>query len=157
MQIQVDADAQVVRYIVDNRSVAQADIHDYQDGTAIMGDDIHIGSTSVAIRLGRDNDMWMVSAFRYQGNNICSKHLMVQMRDGLDIRIDYLGVNVDRELYGFTFGREDDLYNIYGIRFSDFEFVFDPSAPRTGKHRNPNTPIHNGEFAKHYVVDGGCR
>jgi hypothetical protein len=157
MKIEWAASAETITYTIDDRTVSSANIADYQDGVTPDKDDFHKGSFSIAVRLGRFNDMFLISAFRHDGNNICSKHLFVRLRDGRDITIEYLGNVADRDLYGFTFGRNGDLYNVYGIRSSDFEFVFDPRAPRTGRTRNPNTVIHHGQFQDMDVLDGGCR
>ena len=54
--------------------------------------------------------------------------MMSRLRDGTGIVITKLGDVGGRELYGIKYGRNGDLYNVYGIRHSDFQFVFDPRA-----------------------------
>lgn len=156
MKIQWNHTAERIVYTVDNRTIASANIADYQHKVDLSADDFALGRFSVAVRLGRENDMFLISAFQDKGNDTCSKHLFVRLRDGHQIRIEFLGADGNRDLYGITFGRNGDLYNVFGVRSSDFEFVFDPRAPRTGKNRNPNTVIRQGLFADMDVIDGGC-
>src|SRR4051794_27017153 len=119
MKIEVSANDRNVTYTINNRTLFSVDVSDYQHGSRIESEDIRVGDHSIAIRLGRDNDMFMISAFRESGNQVCAKHLMVRLRDGDDIAIKHLGAHGGRELYGIRFGRNRDLYNEYGIRDSD--------------------------------------
>lgn len=147
--------ADAVPFEVNNRAIFSADILTYQHGRAIEDDDIVIGATSALIRLGRDNDMFMIAAFKEVGDKVHGKLLMSRLRDGKGIDIRLVGDVGGRELYGIRYGRNKDLYNEYGIRHADFEFVFDPSAPRTGTIRNANTIVRNGYPVEVNVLDLG--
>ncbi|MBA1343934.1 MULTISPECIES: hypothetical protein [Rhizobium] len=155
LRIDTKYDAASISFTIDNRSIFTENIAAYQAGDSIAAGDIIKGEHSVFVRLGRDNDMFMIAAFKRDGNKVCAKHLMVRLRDGRDIGTTRLGSSGGRELYGITFGRKNDLYNAYGIRDSDFVFVFDPRAPRTGRNRNPDTPIVR--VGNHDVLDKGCK
>lgn len=144
-KIEPTYDAAQVRFTIDNRAISAQNIADYQHGTSITADDVVIGQRSVAIRLGRENDMLMISAFRRSKDVICVQHMYMRIRDGHNIKIEHLGAQGGNELYGVTYGRRGDLYNSMGIRDSDFEFVFDPRAPRTGRDRNPTTKVRDFE------------
>ena len=153
MKIEVNVTQDTATFTVNNRSIFSENIGEYQ-GTGTAPTMIVAGITSVAIRLGRLEDMFMIAAFQEKGDTICGKHLMCQLRDGHGIGISHLGSEGGRDLYGITFGRKGDLYNVYGIRDSDFNFVFDPSAPRTGKSRNANTIVPSS--GPHIILDKGC-
>jgi hypothetical protein len=99
MKIEVDASAELLRYTVDNRSVGSANIADYQHGVSVTRDDIFIGTQSVFVRLGRENDMFLISAFNHDGYNTCSKHLYCRLRDGQQIAPEFLGPDGGRDLY----------------------------------------------------------
>jgi hypothetical protein len=146
----------VVTLFVDGRLIDSVNVSEYQLGHSIGSADLVIGPTSVAIRLGRDKDMFMISAFRAEANGlICVKHLMVRLRDGKQIRIELIFGKPGKEIYGITFGRAGDLYNEYGISYDSFTFVFDPRVPRTGRNRNPDVPITL--VREHDVLDRGCK
>lgn len=157
-RIEPKADANTVTFAIDGRTLFSEDIRDYQGGVPVTATDIKVRSHTVAIRLGRDNDMFMIAAFAPRGGAVCGKTLFVRLRDGDNITIlPDNNQGVAGELYGISFGRNHDLYNVYGIRDEDFNFVFDPSAPRTGTRRNVNTVIVQGKVKDHDVLDKGCR
>lgn len=156
LDLSVQPSPTLVRFKAGSVDVGEFDVTDYQNGAAITSSDVVYGDNIVAIRLGWKKDMVLFSAFRVSDRNVCAKHLAVAIRDGEDINIRYLGTDGGRKLFGIRFGRENDLYNVYGIRATDFEFVFDPSAPRTGETRNATTVIHKGEFEAHGLSDVSC-
>lgn len=147
-EITVRGTATDLEYRVDGKTVARLDISDYQDGNAIGEEDITYGDSAVAVRLGRKNDMLVISGVRRAGDQICVRHLFLQLRDGDNIQISYRGTVREAEVFGYRYGRERDLFNLAGVRESDFSFVWDPSAPRTGERRDPVTPVEtsNGVF-----------
>lgn len=148
-------DTKQITFTVDNRAISSADIDKYQNGSVLSADDIIVGSKSVAVRLGRLNDMMLITAFQRSGGQICTKHFYHRIRDGHDISIKRLGDNGGRELYGYRYGRKRDLYNVAGIREADFAFVWDPRAPKTGESRNANVPVP-ASGPTWDIVDGGC-
>lgn len=102
-KIEPTYDAKTITFRVDNRSIFTENISDYQDNTSVANDDVVKGSHSVYVRLGRDNDMFMIAAFKRDGNKVCAKHLMVRLRDGDQIDGKLLGAEGGRELYGIEF------------------------------------------------------
>lgn len=153
-----------VEYSFDNRIVATVDVEAYQNNEGLSEvEDFHRGrewqdQESWIVRLGRKDDMILISAFRRDGEKICSKHLLVRIRDGANIRIQNTTVAgfEDHEVWRILFGRKGDLVAWYGVRWGDFQFVFDPRPPRF-EPRNITTAIsQNGQFPEHDVVDGGC-
>ena len=127
--------------MVDGKPLPHVDISEFQDGANVDRNDITHGDSTVAIRLGRRKDILLISAFFNRAGRACAKHLFLTLRDGENMQISYRGRTATDELFGFRYGRRHDLFNIAGIRKTDDVFVWDPSAPRTGEARNPNTPV----------------
>lgn len=152
-------DAATISYTALSR-VFTVDIRDYQDDRRITSDDVIVQPRSASVRLGRDNDMLVITAFAKDSSQICAKHLHLPLRDGDNIRVEKVFSNPEGEYYGVSYGREGDLYNVFGIRFSDFQFVFDPRAPRTGRTRVPTSKVEDAVArgaSNIAVVDGGCQ
>lgn len=138
-----------------------ADVLEYQDGVPVTEDDVVKQAYTVAARLGREDDMVVLSAFKEVDGSICAKNLYMQIRDGQDIDVQPVTSKWGAgEYFGIRYGRKRDLFNVVGVRANDWEFVFDPSAPRTGQNRNPVTKIADSikEGAEGlYIEDLGCK
>ena len=145
------------------RIVSELDVAAYQNDEGLnQNEDFNRGPSgdkreSWVVRLGRLDDMFVLSAFWKENDRVCSKHLYVRLRDGENIFISQLERTgyADHDVWRIRFGRKDDLVAWYAFRWVDRQFVFDPREPRF-EPRELNTTISPGQFAEHDVIDGGC-
>lgn len=150
MRINVDVVKGTIHYTVERLPVS-VNIRG-EGGVEPSVADFRVGVRSSAVALGREDDRVLISAFRIAGGQVEAKHLMIRPVDGINIGVNYLPSALG-DYYGIRFGREHDLYNEYGIREHDFEFVFDPREPRA-KHgpRNPTTVLTPRNFKRHHSI-----
>ncbi|HWK65959.1 MAG TPA: hypothetical protein VNS34_13530 [Rhizobiaceae bacterium] len=130
------------------RAVDGIDIWDFQDRRPVTADDVTIGNTAMAVRLGRDDDMAVVAAFRQVGDAICARYLYLPLRNGDNIDIHKIAAGEGLEAFSVKYGNN---LGIAAIRHSDFNFLWDPSTTRDRANWHLAPPVPPAG-----VIDGRC-
>jgi hypothetical protein len=156
LKLQVIGDPKMLRFFANGRQFASVDISDYQDGAPINSNDIEYGRNSIAVRLGRDKDMFTIFQVKESDGKLCSKQLFAALRDGDDITITTRNMSLDSTTYGIRFGRLRDLFTEYVAKYPDLTFYYDPRVRKTGEERTPTMEISGTDLDRFSVMDHGC-
>jgi hypothetical protein len=151
IDVQVGNNQMLHSFIVNGVPAGELDLSDFEEA------DIPVrGKHTLFWILGRKHDMFGISAFvhRTASNEICARHLIVQLRDGENIEVTRRGMESD--LYGIQFGRHGDLFNEYAasVDQDDIVFGFDPREPRI-RPREITAAVTN-DIKDHHVTDIQC-